>query len=414
MPWRETCAMDERVRMMGELLSGEEPHAAVFARYGVSAKTGYKWLGRYRAQGAAGLVERSHAPHRHGRVVAPDLVEQIVALRERWPHWGPRKLRVKLGELVPAAALPAASTIGEVLRREGLVTPARRRRRCPAYGQPFLAAAAPNDVWCLDFKGWFRTGDGRRCDPLTVSDAQSRYLLCCRAVSPDEAGVRPVLEAAFCEHGLPRALRSDNGPPFASTGAGGLSALAVWWIKLGIRPERIAPGKPQENGRLERLHRTLKQAVASPPAATLLEQQRRFEGFRREYNQERPHEACAQCPPASVYAASPRSYPRPLREPVYGAEAALRRVRSNGQIKWGGALIFVSEVLVGEWVGVSETEAGEWAVHFGPVALGYLDVKARRLHRRPLRPGRPVDLLEIAGAIPTTPQVQHQRPPPAA
>jgi putative transposase len=185
MPWRETCAMDERVRMVGELLAGEEPHAAVFVRYAVSAKTGYKWLGRYRAQGAAGLIERSHAPHRHGRVVAAGLVEQIVALRERWPHWGPRKLRVKLGELVLAAGLPAASTIGEVLRREGLVRPARRRRRCPVYSQPFLAAEGPNDVWCLDFKslprtrsgGWFRTGDGSRCDPLTLSDAHSRYVL---------------------------------------------------------------------------------------------------------------------------------------------------------------------------------------------------------------------------------------------
>ena len=245
-----------------------------------------------------------------------------------------------------------------------------------------------------------------------MSDAFSRYLVRCQGVSPDQAGVRPVLEAAFCDSGLPQAIRSDNGPPFAATGAGGLSALALWWIKLGIRPERIAPAKPQQNGRHERMHRTLKQATASPPAASLTAQQARFDAFRRESNEERPHEACGQRPPASVYAPSPRPYPRRLRDPVYGADEAVRRVRSRGQIKWGGELVFVSEVLVGEPVGVSETEDGEWRVRFGPVELGFIDRARRRLHRRPLRPARPVDLLDRAGALPTTPQAQ--QPPHAA
>lgn len=409
MPWSETCAMDERVRMMADVLCGEEPKAAIFARYGVSAKTGYKWLERYRRAGVEGLAERSHAPHRHGLALPEEAVARIVALRERWPHWGPRKLRVKYGELYPDGEAPAASTLGDVLRREGLVEPRARRRRVPPATQPFLSAVAPNEVWCVDFKGWFRTGDGRRCDPFTVSDAHSRYLLCCQAVSPDKAGVRPVLEAAFRAYGLPRAIRSDNGPPFASVGAGGLSALAVWWLKLGIRPERIAPGKPQQNGRHERFHRTLKEAVADPPAATLGEQEARFDAFRREYNEERPHEACNQRPPGTRYAPSPRRYPRALREPAYGADEAMRRVRSNGQIKWGGELIFVSEVLSGECVGVSETGEGEWRVRFGPVELGFIDAKARRLHRRRLRPDRPVDLVEIAGAIPTSPQGQEQQ-----
>jgi putative transposase len=409
MPWTETCAVDERVRMIADLLRREEPNAAVFARYGVSAKTGYKWLRRYQREGAAGLIERSHAPHRHGLALPELTVHRLVALRERWPLWGPRKLRVKYQELYADAAPPAASTIGDLLRREGLVKPRARRRRCPPYTQPFLAVTGPNDVWGLDFKGWFRTGDGRRCDPFTVSDAYSRYLLACQAVRPEEAGVRPVLEAAFCDYGLPQAIRCDNGPPFASTGAGGLSALALWWIKLGIRPERIAPAKPQQNGRHERMHRTLNEATATPPAATLAEQQVRFDAFRREYNDERPHEACDQRPPGTRYAPSPRPYPCALQEPAYGADEAVRRVRSNGQIKWGGELIFVSEVLAGECVGVRETEDGEWRVRFGPVELGFIDGNTRRLNRRSLRPSsRPVDLMEIAAAIPTTPQAQKQ------
>ena len=223
---------------------------------------------------------------------------------------GPKKLRVKLSELHPELAVPAASTIGDWLRREGLVGRLRQRRRCPPYTRPFAAVTAANDVWCTDFKGWFRTGDGRRCDPFTLSDAHSRYLLRCQAVAhPDDEHVRPIFEAAFGEHGLPLAIRSDNGPPFASPGAGGLSPLAVWWLKLGIRPERIVAGKPQQNGRHERVHRTLKQETATPPADGVPAQQQRFDAFRALYNHERPHEALGQQTPASAYRSSPRPYP---------------------------------------------------------------------------------------------------------
>jgi transposase InsO family protein len=359
------------------------------------------------------LAERSHAPLQHGQAHDVAVVQAVLGLRQRWPHWGPKKLRVKLVELHPELPVPAASTIGDWLRREGVVGRSRQRRRCPPYTQPFAAVSAANDVWCTDFKGWFRTGDGRRCDPFTLTDAHSRYLLRCQAVTrPDEEHVRPIFEAAFKEHGLPLAIRSDNGPPFASPGVGGLSRLAIWWIKLGIRPERIVAGKPQQNGRHERVHRTLKEETAAPPADSLPAQQQRFDDFRALYNDERPHEALGQKTPASLYEPSPRLYPERIDDPSYGCDVAVRRVRSNGQIKWAGELIFVGEALIGEPVGVVETEDGDWLVRYADVELGYVHPQRRRLSPRPLRgANRPVDLMEIAAAIPTTPQAHQPQHP---
>jgi transposase InsO family protein len=413
MPWNETCQMDERTQFIARVLAGEDEMTALCREYGISRKTGYKWLRRYRAAGAAGLRERSHAPLRHGQAHDVAVVQAVLGLRERWPRWGPKKLRVKLGELHPELPVPATSTIGDWLQRAGWVARSRRRRRCPPYTQPFAAVTAANDVWCTDFKGWFRTADGGRCDPFTLTDAHSRYLLRCRAVArPDEENVRPIFEAAFKEHGLPLAIRSDNGPPFAAPGVGGLSRLAVWWLKLSIRPERIVAGKPQQNGRHERVHRTLKQETATPAAASLPAQQQRFDEFRAVYNSERPHEALGQKTPASVYEPSPRRYPDRLDDPNYGTDVAVRRVRSNGQIKWAGELIFVGEALIGEPVGVSETDSGDWLVRFADVELGYIHPQRRRLSPRPLRvTNRPVDLMDIAGAIPTTPQAHQPQHP---
>jgi putative transposase len=409
MPWRETCHMDERTQFIARVLAGEDAMTALCSEYGISRKTGYKWLWRYRCEGVAGLQERSHAPLRHGQAHAVAVVQAVLGLRERWRHWGPKKLRVKLAELYPELPVPAVSTIGDWLRREGVVGRSRRRRRCPAYTQPFAAVTAANDVWCTDFKGWFRTGDAGRCDPFTLSDAYSRYLLRCQAVPrPDEPSVRPIFEAAFKEHGLPLAIRSDNGPPFASSGVAGLSRLAVWWIKLGIRPERIVAGKPQQNGRHERVHRTLKDETARPPADSLPAQQRRFDEFRAVYNNERPHEALGLQTPASLYRPSPRPYPDRLEDPPYRSDVAVRRVRSTGQIKWAGALIFVGEALIGEPVGVVETQSGDWLVRYAEVELGYIHPQRRRLSPRPLHQAdRPVDLMDIAAAMPTTPQT-HQ------
>jgi transposase InsO family protein len=387
MPFQETCALDETVRFVAAYLAGEETMTALCHRFGISRQWGYELMRRYDAKGAAGLEPRSRAPHHPGRAMADEIAQAIIGLRGEHPTWGPKKLRRVLEWRLPQTAWPAASSIGDLLRREGLVRGRRRRRLALPVSQPFAAITAPNELWCIDFKGWFRTGDGERCDPLTLTDADSRYLLACRVVSPTAAGVDAVTDAAFREYGLPRALRSDNGPPFASTGAGGLTRVAVKWLKLGIHLERIDPGAPQQNGRHERMHGTLKRDTARPPAGSLAEQQQRFDAFRRVYNAERPHEALGQETPASRYQPSLRGYPERLAEPHYDAAQAVRRVRSNGEIRWGGELIFLSDALVGEPVGIAETEEGDWLVSFFHVPLGLFDRRSKRL--RPFAPARP-------------------------
>jgi hypothetical protein len=281
--------------------------------------------------------------------------------------------------------------MGDLLRREGLVVARRRKRHAIPISQPFAPVLAPNDLWCIDFKGWFRTGDGQRCDPLTLSDADSRFLLACQVVEPTTQGVDQVTDAAFREHGMPAALRSDNGAPFAGTGAGCLTRLAVKWIKLGIRLERTDPGSPEQNGRHERMHGTLKDETAKPPATSLAAQQASFDRFRHKYNHVRPHEGIGLKTPASCYQPSTRPCPERLLEPVYDDSHATRRVRSNGEIKWGGDLIFVSEALVGEPVGVAETDAGDWIVRFFNYDLGLIDRRTRKL--RPFAAPRPGGVL---------------------
>ncbi len=389
MVWRKTCYMDERLAFISDYLRGDVPMTVLCESYGISCKTGYKWVGRYRSEGPGGLHDRSRAPHRHGRRMAADMAETILALRRVRPYWGPRKLRAVLARDDPETTWPAASTIGDLLRDHGLSEPRRRRRRAMPASQPFRTVAAANDVWCIDFKGWFRTRDGQRCDPLTVSDAHSRYLLVCQIILPRTEPVRTVVEAAFRRYGLPRALRSDNGAPFAGVGAAGLSRLSVGWVKAGIALERIAPGQPQQNGRHERMHRTLKAETTKPPAASIAEQQARFDAFRHDFNVNRPHEALDQQPPASFYHPSTRPYPEPLVEPWYDAEHAVRRVRHNGEIRWGGNLVFVSEALKGEPVGIAETDHGDWIVRFADIDLGVIDRKTNKLHRfSAARPGR--------------------------
>jgi len=324
----------------------------------------------------------------HGRAWADAICEAVLALRRRYPHRGPKKLRAMLMKREPAGAWPAASTMGDWLRRAALSEPRRRTRYVVPLTQPLAAAHASNDVWSADFKGWFRTADGTRCDPLTMTDACSRFVLCCRIVAPSEEGVRPWFERTFREYGLPRALRTDNGSPFATTGAGQLSHLAVWWLKLGIQLDRIDPGHPEQNGRHERFHLTLQQETATPPAATARQQQQRFDRMRCEFNTDRPHEALGQQPPARVYVASPRPYPARLEEPWYDATYQVRRVKATGQIRWQGELVFVSEAVRGEAVGLAETERGDWTVRFMHVELGRIDRQTRRFtpawHRRRL------------------------------
>ena len=268
--------------------------------------------------------------------------------------------------------------------RAGLVRRRKGRRRTAPWSQPFVQAEQPNDLWCTDFKGWFRTADGRRIDPLTVEDASSRYLLACHGLrQPRGDQVRLVLERAFREYGLPWAIRTDNGPPFASVGLGGLSSLAVWWIKLGILPERTEPGHTEQNGRLERLHRTLKAETASPPQPTWQRQQRAFQDFRSSYNQERPHEALDQQPPARRYRPSVRPYTRRVDSPEYESGTTVRRVRTNGEIKWQGQLVYLSEALCGEPVGLTPQDDRFWTIRFGPLQIGLLDNYTNRTLHTP-------------------------------
>ena len=378
MPWDESCVMNERLKMMFEWDEGALSVSELCRCYGISRRVAYKWRDRYREFGAMGLADRSRSPLHHPQAMSAVVVDRLLLVRSRYPSWGPKKIRAYLARDEPQTTWPAVSSIGDLLRREGLVAPRRRRHRAPPRTAPFAACTEPNAVWCIDLKGWFRTGDGMRCEPLTLADAHSRYLLRCQALArADSAHAWPVVEAAFREYGLPRVIRSDNGPPFASVGAGGLSPLAVKLVKAGVVPERIDPGQPQQNGRLERLHQTLKQETASPPAASLGAQRRRFEAFLRTYNEERPHEALGQTPPALHYQPASRTYSGRLRAPDYADDWQVRRVRHSGEIKWRGQTLYISESLAGKPVGLAEQDDGVWAVWYGPVALGSIDQGCR-------------------------------------
>ena len=370
--------MDQRIAFIAEWQRDEWTMSELATRYGISRKTAYKWVDRYTVDPEHGLAPHSRAPHTHGRRIAEATALEILAVRQAHPRWGPKKLRAVLQDREPERVWPAASTMGDVLRRAGVSARRRRPRYTVPLTQPLAAAQAPNDVWTADFKGWFRTADGTRCDPLTVADAYSRFVLCCRITTPSARGVRPWFERLFREYGVPRALRTDNGPPFATTGAAQLSRLAVWWLKLGIQLDRIAPGHPEQNGRHERFHLTLQQETVTPPAATAAAQQRRFDRMRREFNTERPHEALGQQPPARRYQASPRPYPSHLAEPWYDATHQVRRVNTNGYIKWRGRLVFVSEAVCGEPVGLTETPRGDWGVRFLHLELGRIDRRSFR------------------------------------
>jgi putative transposase len=358
MPWRERCVLDERFRFIAEWLLNEVSKTELCERYGISRKTGYEWFGRYAAEGARGLEDRSHAPLRHGRATPFDLVEKLVLLRQARPSWGPRKLVARLQMLHPELAWPSHSTVHEILKREGLVKARRVRRHPPPRLGSLVVPEGPNHVWAVDHKGWISLRDGQRCIPLTLADSYSRFVLAISAGSTTHgATARTVMERAFREYGLPQVIRSDNGAPFASASLTGLSALSVWWIKLGIHPERIRPGKPQENGRLERFHLTLLEAMR-PAAANPAAQARRFEAFRQDYNQQRPHQALNQIAPARFYQPSPRPMPRHLPEPDYPERLDIRKVRANGEIKLKGNLIYVSSALAGEAIAIEPIEQG--------------------------------------------------------
>lgn len=382
MPWKVSGVMEKRRQFVEEWLSEEWTMTELCLRHGISRQAGYNTVARYGEEGWRGLETQSRAPRRHPNQTASEIEQQVVELRHAHMRWGPRKLKAVLERQQPETDWPAASTMGALLRREGLVIPRKRRRRVDPYTTPFAAAHTPNRVWCGDFKGWGRTQDGERIDPLTISDACSRYLLRCQAVDKtDTPRVQAIFEAAFREYGLPQAIRTDNGAPFASRAIAGLSRLAVWWMKLGIVPERIQPAHPEQNGRHERMHLTLQQETMSPMAATRRAQQHRFDQFRREYNQQRPHEALAMQTPASCYTPSPRSFPARVGDPEYGSSMRVRRVHLRGQFSWKHEDVFVSKALSGERIGLAALDDRWYTIYLGQFPLASFDSHTRTVHR---------------------------------
>lgn len=389
MPWKETCTMDQRMKFVVHYLEHEWPMAALCREFSISRKTGYKLISRYIEEGVDGLKDRSRIRHHYPNAVSDAVEREVLETRLSHPTWGPRKLRAWLIRHDSAVRWPAASTIGEILNRHGLSVPRRRSRKTRVYDQPFVGCDYPNAVWSADFKGWFTTGDGTRCDPLTITDNYSRYLFRCQAVRPTGFdAVKPVFEAAFREYGLPVAIRTDNGPPFATTTVGSLSKLSIWWLRLRIIPERIEPGKPAQNGRHERMHRTLKRETANPPKQSWRAQQKAFDQFCGEYNQERPHEGIDMRTPAELYSPSNREYPLILPELTYPDHMMTRSVLSQGDISWKDNHIYLSETLAGETVGLLQVDERICDIYFGNIKLAQFDTYTKRLIHLPRQPKR--------------------------
>lgn len=380
MPWRASSTVDTKVEFVLDRQKGLWTMSELCDRYGISRESGYETWRRFQQRGLAGLAPRGHEPERHPNQMPEEIAAKLVALRREHPSWGPRKLIAYLRRRWPQTKWPAASTAGQRLKREGLVVERKKRRKTPPYTQPFAATEASNHLWCADFKGWFRTRDGARIDPLTMTDAFSRYLLRCQHVDRgDTEHVQAVFATAFREYGMPLAVRTDNGPPFASRGIAGLSRLSVFLIKLGIVPERIQPGHPEQNGRHERMHRTMAAEVERHPQANRGDQQRALNRFREEYNHERPHEALGQQTPASRYQASPRPFPQCLPVPEYDTDMHVRSVFPHGDICWKSQRTFLSETLAGERVGLRADHDRFYTVFFAHMPIACFDVHTHKI-----------------------------------
>jgi putative transposase len=380
MPWSCSSPMDQKIRFIADYQRRFFSLAELCSRFGVSRKTAYKWIERYEADGPSGLEDHSRRPHTCPHQTPTMVVEALLDFRRRHPTWGAKKLIRILSRRRPDWNWPSRSTCSDLLLRHGLVT-GKKRRRYPSHpGRPMTPMDEPNAIWTADFKGQFRTRDGQYCYPLTIVDGFSRYLLACQGLRSTAVHLsKPVFKRLFEEFGLPRIIRTDNGVPFATTALGRLSDLSVWWIRLGIYPELIEPAHPEQNGRHERMHKTLKAETTRPPRGNLGAQQARFNEFRREYNELRPHEALDQETPASLYRASSRKLPRELPRIEYPGHFEVRLVSENSGIRWKSSWVCVTHTLAGEYVGLEEVDDGLWDVYFGPVKLGRMDERKLRI-----------------------------------
>lgn len=380
MPWICTNPMEERTKFVHAYQDGFFSVSELCERFSVSRKTGYKWIARYAEAGLDGLADQPRTPRTCPHQTPESVEELIVECRAKHPRWGPKKLKAYLARRHDVE-LPATSTIGAILSRRGLIEPRKRRRPSRHPGAPCLTTTAPNDIWTTDFKGQFKTKDGVYCFPLTVCDAHTRFILDVTALdSTKQKGAIPVFERLFTTYGLPAAIRTDNGVPFATRAICGLSKLSVWWTKLGIRHQRIEPGEPTQNGTHERMHRTLKAATARPPASTMRTQQKAFDLWRAEFNHERPHEALDDETPGLLYTPSTRPMPSRLPEPDYPGHFEVRRVSCCGTFRLNVGQIFLSQALNHEWIGLEETGDGIWDVYFYDVLLARLDERDFNLY----------------------------------
>lgn len=385
MPWLQTDPVHQRALLVALASAGTWNLSEMARLFGVSRKAVRKWIGR--AEAGEALTDRSRKPHSHPDTTDAAVVQRLIALRKQRSTWGARKLIAWLEQHEPWWLLPSASTVTEILKREGLVTPRRRRPRGVSCRTPFADATEPNVVWSMDFKGDFLVGDGTRCYPLTVLDDYSRMALCCRTLpSTAEQPVERALERTFREWGLPQRLRSDNGTPFGTKCTGPLSRLSIWLVKIGVRPEYSRPASPQDNARLERFHGTLKQETAFPPAPTPRAQQRRFDRYLPHYNDERPHEAHGQLPPRLFHRSSPRSFPSKIEELAYPGHYQVIRLQRPGYFMWKGVRQHIGDPFTGELVGIVEVDNGIREVYFGPLRVGILDERCARPRVVPMFP----------------------------
>jgi len=382
MPWKIINTMDQKIQLIANWQSQNFSLTDLSQKYGISRPTAYKLIERYGQLGIEGLKEQSRAPkncpHRTPKKILNLIVQEKLKNRKR----GPRKIRAQLKRRYPELDLPAISTVSYWLKKEGLVEQRKKRQHVPPYTGPFLECNASNKVWSMDYKGQFYMKNDHVCYPFTVSDNFSRFLLRCKALAgPRYMPTKKVLKSSFREYGLPDVIRSDNGTPFASKCIGGLSRLSIWLIQLGIIPERIKKGCPQENGRHERMHRTLKSDALDPVARNLKEQQKQFDIFQHDYNNDRPHEALNDQVPSDYYKRSDRPYVEHPHPPEYGYDYKVRHVRQSGDIKFNGQMFFLTESLVGQPVGLKEIADGLWQLQYSFYVLGSVDLRKNKIIR---------------------------------